>query len=144
MNPLVVISAMAEMTKGDADLRLVIDTKMTTTTKINRPIATMSDRERTARSGDRRRGRQNTPEARERQKRRLTEWATALDGLNFESFSQADRVDYLMLKNHIQYRLKRLEIVSDSDDDERPAALDSSGIAGRPIGRDALLRRAAK
>ncbi len=72
-----------------------------------------SGRERTARSGDRRRGQQNTPEARERQKRRLTEWATALDGLNFDSFSQADRVDYLMLKNHIQYRLKRLEIASD-------------------------------
>ena len=98
-----------------------------------------ADRERTARSGDRRRARQNTPEARERQKRRLTEWASALDGLNFESFSQADRVDYLMLKNHIQYRLKRLEIASASDDDEPPAALDSSGIAGRPIGREALL-----
>ena len=98
-----------------------------------------ANRERTARSGDRRRGRQNTPEARERQKRRLTEWATALDGLNFDSFSQADRVDYLMLKNHIQYRLKRLEMASASDDDERPAALDASGIAGRPIGREALL-----
>jgi uncharacterized protein (DUF885 family) len=98
-----------------------------------------SNRQRDERSGTRRRGRQESPEARERMKRRLSEWQAALNKLSFDGFSQSDRVDYLLLTNHINYRLRRLEMADSSAEAERPAALDSSGISGRPIGRDALL-----
>jgi uncharacterized protein (DUF885 family) len=97
------------------------------------------DGDRGARQRARRRMRDDTPEDREQLKRRYAEWLTALDKLDFERYSQADRVDYLLLVNHIQHRMRKLEMVGDSSGNDRPAALDSSGIAGRPIGREALL-----
>jgi dipeptidyl aminopeptidase/acylaminoacyl peptidase/uncharacterized protein (DUF885 family) len=97
------------------------------------------DQDRSARSRTRRRMRDDTPEGREQLKRLYAEWLSALDKLDFGSFSQSDKVDYLLLKNHIQHRVRKLDMGTASGDDERPAALDSSGIAGRPIGREALL-----
>jgi uncharacterized protein (DUF885 family) len=97
------------------------------------------NRRRDGASGGRRRNREDSPEERARQKRRLNEWLSAVEKLDFDGFSQSDRVDYLLLKNHINYRLRRLETADAQSEDDRPAALDASGISGRPIGREALL-----
>jgi dipeptidyl aminopeptidase/acylaminoacyl peptidase len=66
-------------------------------------------------------------------------WIAALEQLDFDSFSQSDRVDFLLVKNHLNYHLRRIESGIEPGRRERGMPADASGIAGRPIGREALL-----
>ncbi|MBI3461752.1 MAG: DUF885 family protein [Planctomycetes bacterium] len=89
------------------------------------------------------RPRDSDPAAREQRKQAYENWRTALERLDFDGLSQSDRIDYLLLKNHIDYQLRRLEFGGEPGRRERGVAVDASGIVGRPIGRDALLAELA-
>jgi hypothetical protein len=81
-------------------------------------------------------GDSDSPQAR----RQLYErWLANLEQLDFDRYSPSDRVDYLLLKNRLQYQLQRLDSDGEPGRRERGTPVDASGIAGRPIGRQALL-----
>ncbi len=50
-----------------------------------------------------------TPEHRERQRRFLSEWESALDAMDFKALGIEGRIDYLLLRNTLSYGLKRLD-----------------------------------
>lgn len=50
------------------------------------------------------------PGRRARMKKFYEEHRAALDRLNFDSMSQAGRVDYVLFRNHLDYELKQIEI----------------------------------
>jgi hypothetical protein len=83
---------------------------------------------------------QRAAAARARRERVLRQWQAATGDLSFDDLSPCDRVDYLLLQNHIEYQLHRLQRDSANADRGRPQPVDASGISGRPIGREALLR----
>jgi hypothetical protein len=62
-------------------------------------------------------------------------WAEALRRLDFDRLSRDGQVDYLLLKNVIDRELARLALPQAPRGRGRA---DASGIAGRPIGREAL------
>src|SRR2546430_1768438 len=76
-----------------------------------------------------------TPEARARLKKSDGDWLAALGKLDFDKLSREGRVDYLLLKNHIEHELRRLDLPPAKEAGKK----DASGIVGRPIGREALL-----
>src|SRR5262249_39746729 len=97
-----------------------------------------SDGPRRGESPDRRQP-AKSPAEREREKARYTKWLAALDKLDFDGLSQSDRVDYLLLKNHINYLLQKPESLDDAPGRrDLPTSADRP-IKGRPIGRDGLL-----
>src|SRR6185503_20190904 len=49
---------------------------------------------------------------RERFKKFYTEWLDSLPKLNFDAMSQDGKIDYLLLKNHLEYELRQLDIQS--------------------------------
>jgi hypothetical protein len=80
------------------------------------------------------------PERVARLKQFFTDWTSALGKLKFDELSRDGRVDYLLLKNRLELELRRLDL----QDRPRPEPRkDDSGIAGRPIGREALLSELA-
>ncbi len=83
------------------------------------------------RGGRQPRGRRGMDQSRQR----LWQWSAALDNIDFDSLDTAERVDYVLLRNQIQYGLARLELGSTSGE----LVDDQSGIRGRAIGREALL-----
>lgn len=80
-----------------------------------------------------RRGRARGRQGGEQARQRLQQWSTALEELDFDSLDQAERVDYLLLKNRIEYSLKRLDLGATGE-----TVRDESGIPGRAIGREAI------
>ncbi len=66
----------------------------------------------------------------------FTGWLAALEQLDFDSFGRDAKIDYILLRNRIEYERHRLDLPSQID---RPLVRDASGIAGRPIGREGLL-----
>lgn len=63
-------------------------------------------------------------------------WRTALKKLDFGKLSRFGQVDYLYLRNMLDVQLRRFEQPPQPD---VPRRADASGIAGQPLGRDALL-----
>src|SRR6185295_16072318 len=51
-----------------------------------------------------------SPARRTRFKDFYTEWMGALQKLNFDSMSQAGKVDYVLFRNHLEYELRQLDI----------------------------------
>ncbi|HEX5888288.1 MAG TPA: hypothetical protein VFY61_06275, partial [Pyrinomonadaceae bacterium] len=47
---------------------------------------------------------------RERFKKFYGEWLASLKTLEFDSFSQDGKVDYVLFKNHLEYELRQLDI----------------------------------
>jgi uncharacterized protein (DUF885 family) len=81
-----------------------------------------------------------TPESAARLKQFSMDWLAALDKLDFDKLSQEGKVDYLLLKNHLNRELRRIEVLAKAEAEAQDkAAKDPSGIVGRPIGRDSLL-----
>ena len=68
---------------------------------------------------------------------RLAQFSESLQALPFDGFNTFERVDYLLLRNHVDRRIARLR---DPNRDARKEVLDDSGIPGRPIGEQALAR----
>src|SRR5262249_47934064 len=79
-----------------------------------------------------------SPERLARAKKFYTVWLAALQKLDFDKLSRDGQVDYVLLRNQIERELRRLERPAG---ERQPA--DESGIAGRPIGREALLSELA-
>ena len=90
--------------------------------------------------GDRSRDKEAVSAGRAQQLQTLQQWNDALARLDFDRMATADRVDYVLLTNHIARQLARAESGDEPGRRERQAPTDASGIAGRPIGREALLR----
>jgi uncharacterized protein (DUF885 family) len=69
-------------------------------------------------------------------KKYFMDWLVALGKLNFNKLSRDGQIDYLYLRNSIGVQIRRAG-------SQPPAAVpskpDASGIAGRPIGREALM-----
>ena len=63
-------------------------------------------------------------------------WRAALKTLDFAKLSRFGQVDYLFLRNTLDVQLRRLDQPSRPD---IPPKADASGIAGQPIGREALI-----
>jgi dipeptidyl aminopeptidase/acylaminoacyl peptidase len=82
---------------------------------------------------------ESPPDSFESRAARWRAWRSALEQLDFDSFALADRVDYLLLKNHLDRELQRLEQRSSPPPATQGVPTDASGISGRPIGRNALL-----
>jgi uncharacterized protein (DUF885 family) len=80
-----------------------------------------------------------TPEAKDRLKKFSADWLAAVAKLDFDKLSQEGKVDYLLLKNHLQRELRRLDLPAREDAGKK----DASGITGFPIGREALLSELA-
>ena len=74
---------------------------------------------------------------------RLRAWMAALEQLDFDGFALADRVDYLLLKNHLDRELRRLDQPSNPPPASSGLPTGGSEITGRPIGREALLAELA-
>lgn len=72
--------------------------------------------------------------------RTLQQWKDALAQLDFDQMTTADRVDYVLLENFVERQLARAESNDEREGREAPLPTDASGISGRPIGREALLR----
>ena len=49
---------------------------------------------------------------RERFKKFYGDWLASLQSLNFDSMSQDGKIDYILLKNHLEYELRQLDIQS--------------------------------
>ncbi len=65
----------------------------------------------------------------------LSGWLAALKKLDFEKLSRPAQISYLYLRNSLEVRHRRAELPPGP---EVPQKADASGIAGRPIGREAL------
>ncbi len=76
-----------------------------------------------------------SPERAARLKKFYGDWLAALPKLDFDKLSREGQVDYLLLKNHLERELRRLDLPPP----KAAAKKDNSGITGRPIGREALL-----
>jgi uncharacterized protein (DUF885 family) len=81
-----------------------------------------------------------SPEGVARSKQFYNDWLNALSKLDFDRLGKDGRIDYLLLKNHLERELRRLEIQDLPRPKSRP---DGSGIMGQPIGREALLSEIA-
>lgn len=66
----------------------------------------------------------------------LSAWLTALKKLDFRKLGRPAQIDYLYLRNSLEVQLRRAELPTRPDVPRKP---DDSGIAGQPIGREALL-----
>lgn len=53
-----------------------------------------------------------SPARQARLRQLYTDWLGQLQRLNFDAMSQAGKVDYLLLKNHLEYELRQLDIQS--------------------------------
>ncbi len=90
-----------------------------------------------------------SPERQERSKKFQKDWLAALEKLDFDRLSLGGRVDYLLLRNHIQRELRRLEPPAPRTETVasllpvKPASGESGGVPGTPIGRQALLTELA-
>ncbi len=51
-----------------------------------------------------------SPTRRTRFREFYSDWMGALQKLNFDSMSQADKVDYVLFRNHLEYELRQLDI----------------------------------
>lgn len=71
--------------------------------------------------------------------RMLNGWLGALEDLTFDELTRSDQVDYLLLKNYIRDRLRRIK--REREDATHTAAVpqSSDGLVGRPIGRERLI-----
>jgi uncharacterized protein (DUF885 family) len=69
-----------------------------------------------------------------------TGWLGALRKLDFDGLSPDGHIDYLLLRNHIERELRRLDLQGKTPAEPRR---DDSGITGRPLGREALLSELA-
>jgi uncharacterized protein (DUF885 family) len=70
-----------------------------------------------------------------------TGWLAALAKLDFDKLSREGQVDYLLVNSLCERDLRRLDLKP--TDDKEPGKIDGSGIAGSPIGRDALVAELA-
>src|SRR6266700_3252660 len=52
----------------------------------------------------------NSVSQRDRMMRFYREWLDRLPTLDFESMSQEGRIDYLLLRNHVQHEVRQLEL----------------------------------
>lgn len=105
----------------------------------NNDEAEESDRRRGGDASGAGRRQPESPAQREKAKAQYAKWLSALDKLDFDRLSAADRVDYLLLTNHINYLLRKPESPLDTDDRrDLPTSADRP-IKGHPIGRDGLL-----
>ena len=52
----------------------------------------------------------SSPARRERMRQFYDEWLGRLGQLNFDSLGEADRIDYVLFKNHIQHELRQLDL----------------------------------
>jgi uncharacterized protein (DUF885 family)/dienelactone hydrolase len=105
------------------------------------------------RAGRRGRGRQggrgrgeDAPEAREQARARATRWLEAMKQLDFDSFSRADKLDYLMLKRQLERQLGGGAGGGGRRGDRGEAqVLDESGMRViPPVGREALMADLAR
>lgn len=73
----------------------------------------------------------------------LNDWLAALQKIEFEKLSLEGRIDYVLLRRHIEQELARQKLrpgdAPAGEGGERRSPRDESGITGRPIGREALL-----
>ncbi len=53
-----------------------------------------------------------SPERTERLKRFYTEWLERLPALNFDSFSEDGKIDYLLFQGHLQHELRQLDLAA--------------------------------
>lgn len=139
------------MTDSSGDMQFVIEKFQSETSsgrgrrggESGRPNSSVQAREEVGDArpgqGDSQRGPDSAADTREQRMQSYKKWLAAVEKLDFDNFSHADRVDYLLLKNDIDYRLRRLDYAGEPGRRERGIPVDASGIAGRPIGRDALL-----
>jgi hypothetical protein len=65
-----------------------------------------------------------------------TGWLAALKKLDFGKLSRFGQIDYLYLRNILDVQIRRFEQPARAD---VPRKTDASGIAGQPIGREALI-----
>ncbi len=65
-------------------------------------------------------------------------WLAGLRDVKFDGLTRAAQVDYLLFQNHLEREVKRQELRA-SGASRPPVPRDSSGISGRPIGRDGIL-----
>jgi xylan 1,4-beta-xylosidase len=78
-------------------------------------------------------------DARTRRTLALRKWQSALVEVDFDDLAAHERVEFLLLRNYIEHELFRLQRSAAQSELGRPEPVDNSGIAGRPIGREALL-----
>src|SRR5262249_19563523 len=92
-----------------------------------------------------------SPEGAVRARKFHADWLDALKKIDFDKLSRDGKVDYILLRSHIDRELGRIDLqaknrskfmfvpsyVQDALRPTRPR--DASGIEGQPIGRDALL-----
>ncbi len=71
-----------------------------------------------------------SPARRSRFKQLYTDWLERLGRLSFDSLSQDGRVDYLLLKNQLEYELRRLDIQAKEATDLRPLLPFAPAIIG--------------
>jgi uncharacterized protein (DUF885 family) len=63
---------------------------------------------------------ENSPNRQARMKQFYTEWLGRLTELNFESLSAEGRIDYLLLRNHLQHEARQLELRNGFLEEEAP------------------------
>jgi uncharacterized protein (DUF885 family) len=83
------------------------------------------------------------PERLAKSKKFYTDWLSALGKLDFDKLSQDGKVDYLLVKNSIDRDLRRMDLQANPPKEKPARPKDASGIAGNPIGREALLAELA-
>jgi uncharacterized protein (DUF885 family) len=84
--------------------------------------------------------RPRSPEQLARLKGFYSGWLSGLRKLEFDRLSLDGRIDYQLLRHHLERELRRLELPAPAGS---PGRKDASGITGRPIGRAALLSELA-
>ena len=61
-----------------------------------------------------------SPSKSARLKQFYSEWQSALPTLDFDTMTQADKIDYLLLKNHLTYQLRQIEIHRKEQEEQAP------------------------
>jgi len=72
----------------------------------------------------------HSPNRQARMRQFYGEWLGRLAELNFESLSPEGRIDYLLLRNHLQHELRQLELQNKFHEEEAPFLPFASAILG--------------
>ena len=88
--------------------------------------------------GRRRRSRDNAQQQSSTQRHNTQQWLDALYEVDFDSLPQSGKIDYILLRNRLQYNAANAN--RRNGQREAANAVDESGIRGRPIGREQLIR----
>ncbi len=76
-----------------------------------------------------------SPERTERLKKFYTEWLDRLPALNFDSFSEDGKIDYLLFQGHLQHELRQLDLATKNQAEAAPLVPFSPAIIDLEVAR---------